>query len=391
MAGNLISSEGQPTQQNDGAFVRVRFAGGRFEQHAIPFSMLPELDAYRGLIVEVAKHLFFKNNPDRKRVPKGFSESFELALSGLVTGNSATALARRLPVNMPRVQAALDFANYIEFEEARDLVDQVMINAARNENLPEGFPAILVEWFNRIGQGLGPTEFLEFSHGSSVPVKYDSSARKRIVLSGYPTYEAVVDQRFLLNGGNVQKKVIHLLAEDGRPLDLQAKNDDDLERAIGRRRNHVRLVGVGQFTREDQLSKITDYVEIIHSDDEPQLSYALRLQEISKTEPGWYSPGNPAPSRQSIARMQSFLAEAVEHWGIPFPFIFPTPEGGVRAEWSRGDIEISATVGEDGSVMKLNAFNVVSDHEHDAELDLDSESYPESFNNFWTRLESEEE
>lgn len=89
--------------------------------------------------------------------------------------------------------------------------------------------------------------------------------------------------------------------------------------------------------------------------------------------------------------MESFLAEAVAHWGIPFPFIFPTPEGSVRAEWTRGDTEISATVSEDGSSLILHAINLVSDHERASELDLDAENYPENFNAFWNQLDSEDE
>ncbi len=89
------SEQPEPTEsQDNGEFVRVRFAGGRFESHSIPFDVLPDLAAYSDLIVEMAKHIYRQRN-DRVRVPRGFAESFQLGLFEVKRGNSATALGMR--------------------------------------------------------------------------------------------------------------------------------------------------------------------------------------------------------------------------------------------------------------------------------------------------------
>lgn len=51
--------------------------GARFEGHSVPVSVLPDFTAYRDLVLEIARALFFRDHPDRQRVPKGFEESFD--------------------------------------------------------------------------------------------------------------------------------------------------------------------------------------------------------------------------------------------------------------------------------------------------------------------------
>ena|SRR5690625_2592878 len=153
--------------EGDDDFVRVRFAGGRFDSHTIPFDVLPDLAAYRDLVVEVAKHLFRERNDDRQRVPKGFEESFQLGLSQVIQGNSATALAQRLETldGQPTEagQAEFGFPRYSEFEDARDLLDRVIAAANNDRALPQEFPRELVGKFNRFGQSLRGGEHAELS------------------------------------------------------------------------------------------------------------------------------------------------------------------------------------------------------------------------------------
>lgn len=377
---------------NDGGeFVRVRFAGGRFDSHTIPFDTLPDLAAYRDLIVEVAKHLFFERNQGRKRVPKGYTESFQLGLAGVISGNSATALAHRLVVRdlaATQPDLALDMPLHHEFEAARDLVDLVIARAALNQGLPSGFPAGLAMRFNRFGQGLRSGEFLELSHQNTTPVRYDSSTRKRIVLSVNPTYDDIVDDKFILDGGKVHKNIVHLIDKSGSTLDLYVNSEDELEKAIARRRHAVRIVGIGQYNKEDHLTKILSYNELIHTDDEPQQDFEARLDEISRTPSGWYSSGNPSPVAAAVERMRRFISTAVPEAAIPYPYIYPMPDGGVRAEWTRGDWEVSATFDASSLLLTMHALNFESDEELEVEIDSETPEMLSKFMSFWSRVES---
>lgn len=383
----------QPETEDSGDFVRVRFAGGRFDSHTIPFDVLPDLAAYRDLVVEVAKHLFRERNSDRRRVPKGFEESFQLGLSQVIQGNSATALAQRLETmeDQPAdaLQAGFGFPRYGEFEDARDLLDRVMAAANDGRALPQEFPRELVGKFNRFGQSLRAGEHAELSHGHTAPVRYDSETRKRIVLSANATYENALDQRFTLTGGEIRACIVHLADDDGTRFDLRVDTDEECEKAIARRRHQVRVVGSGLFDRQDRLTKITKYKEFFYTDDEPQQPLDERLDEIARTPAGWYSGENPAPDASAIARMSELAALVTTEAGVPTPYVYPLPDGSITAEWTRGDWEISATVTLPNLAIALHALNVDTDEELDVEIAQFDEHVLSAFSNFWSEMDSD--
>ena len=390
---DVPNQQPQSEIQDNDDFVRVRFAGGRFDSHTIPFDVLPDLSAYRDLVVEVAKHIFRERNRDRQRVPRGFEESFQLGLSQVIQGNSATALAQRLDTDDDQRtdagQAGFGFPRYGEFEDARDLLDRVIAAANNGQVLPQEFPRELVGKFNRFGQSLRVGEYAELSHGPMAPVRYDSETRKRIVLSANSTYENALDQRFTLTGGEIRSYIVHLAAEDGTRFDLRVDTDEECEKAIARRRHQVRVIGAGFFDRQDRLTKITKYKELIYTDDEPQQHLEERLSEIARTPAGWYSDQNPAPDASAIARMRELVALITTEAGVPIPYVYPLPDGGITGEWTRGDWEISATVSLPNLTIELHALNVETDKEFEADIARFDERALSVFNQFWSGMDSE--
>lgn len=369
-------------------FVRVRFAGGRFDSHTIPFDVLPDLSAYRDLIVEVAKHLFRLRNPERQRVPRGFVESFQLGLSQVIQGNSASALAKRIDeFDHLQDQPDLGFARHLEFEAARDLVDRVIVAANDNLPLPDEFPRDLVSKFNRFGQSLRVGEHTEISHPDSQSIRYDSATRKRIVLSANATYEDALDQRFTLTGGDLSVNVVHLIDDRANRFNLSVESTELCERAISHRRHQVRIIGVGQFDRNDRLNKIASCKELIFTDDEPQQPFESRLDEISRVPAGWYREGNPAPNATTIQRMRTFVDMAVTDAGVPVPYIYPLPDGGIVAEWTRGDWEASATIAEQAGNIELHALDVEGLQEVEEEIAINDDHGLAIFGRFWARMD----
>jgi hypothetical protein len=379
----------EPTEnRDDGEFVRVRFAGGRFDSHTIPFDVLPDLAAYRDLIVEVAKHLYRQRNPDRQRVPKGFAESFQLGLAEVVRGNSATALGMRFdpPIGL-EAQSDLGFPLHFEyFEDARNQIDQVIAAANDDRPMPGEFPREVLGRFNRFGQSLKAGEHAELSHPSVDPVRYDGTTRKRIVLSANPTYEDSVDERFMLTGGDLHTSMVHVVDDDGCHFDFRADSVETCEKAISRRRHQVRLVGTGQFDSQDRLCKITGYRELIFTDDEPRRPSDVRLDEIARTPAGWFEEGNPGPNMNAVERMRGFVAMATGDAGVPSPYLYPLPEGGITAEWTRGDWEISATVDAQTLHIELHGINTETDAEFESAIENFDEHALPAFGAFWTAM-----
>ncbi len=384
------STDQQPPTAAAGPFALFRFAGGRFDSHTIPLEVLPDLAAYRKLIVEVAKVLFKQRMGNRVRVPKGFEDSFQIGLSRVEGGSSAVAVMPRIPLaNLDGPQQSLAHAanqpNYFapehpEFDLARDYVDNVISVVRDTGRVPAAFPVELAGFFNAFGQSLRNDEFIEMGFGGATPVRYDTAIRKTIVLSREPIYENTVDADFLLDGGAVEDGLIHVIDSDGKSHDFRPVSDYEFNKAYSRAKAVVRLVGTGLYDKADRLKRLLN-VNIVYDDGGATQPFHERLEEISSTPEGWYDGENPAPTGASIAAMRDFL-EMVCMLPIPMPYLYPTPEGGIVAEWSVGSWEASAEIDLDGSVLTLNAVNADSLEEIDRAMAISTPDLRGEFDAF---------
>lgn len=157
----------------------LRFEGRRFEGHALDVECTQELIAYRSLILECAKELWRRKNPDRVRLPKGFEDGFRVQFDRIDEGSAVVPLRRVREA----VQPELDLGD--EFDEAAALVDAVIAAAARNDPLPDRFPAGLTPLLANLGRTLGDDEVLfTRARNSTVETACTPEARVRLRASG---------------------------------------------------------------------------------------------------------------------------------------------------------------------------------------------------------------
>jgi hypothetical protein len=378
----------QPTHYGDQAqpdsetFLCARFAGGRFDAHAIPFDVLPDLAAYRSLLVEVAKMLFKRRHNNRVRVPKGFEDSFQIGLVRVEGGHSAVAVGVRLPPRQQAPQGDLGFPSYEEFEEAKTYVDDLIRRVQTTGEVPDDFPPELAGRFNPFGQSLQTDEYIELGYDTSNPVRYDTFIRKRIVLSREKTYENAVNAIFTLNGGVANTGTIHVLDDTGTAFDFRPLSEFEFQKAYTRPTQRVRLIGTGLYDRSERLRRLLD-VSIVYNDDEPRQPFEERLDEIAQAQVGWYEPGNPAPAQAAVEAMRNFVRLAVLEVGAHAPYLYPLPDGGVAAEWTMGAWEASANIAPEGASIELHAINTESAQELRDELATDAFDLAAHFSTFW--------
>ncbi|HYE71637.1 MAG TPA: hypothetical protein VD932_08965 [Aquabacterium sp.] len=396
MPDTPINPEATATED---AFARFRFAGGRFDSHTIPLEVLPDLAAYRKLVVEVAKMLFRRRMGTRVRVPKGFEDSFQIGLARIEGGRSAVAYMPRLPpVAAPPSQQPLNFAanqpsfvhpQYPDFDDARDYIDNLIDSVGSTGSVPQEFPVELAGLFNSFGQSLLEDEFIELGFGGAKPVRYDTFIRKKIVLSRETMYENAVDAQFLLNGGVVAQGTIHVLDVNGGGFDFQPSTEFEFKKAYDRASENVRLVGTGLYDKNDRLRRLLS-VNVIYSEGGATQPFESRLEEIRATPAGWYDDENPAPSPAAIEAMRSLLV-FVSKQPVPLPHLYPLPSGGIAAEWTIGAWEASAEVNETGSQVHLNAVNTDTVDEVDMVIDLQSTELMSQFMTFMNVMSTDEE
>src|ERR1035441_1183333 len=68
--------------------------GKRFEDHGLDLDVLPDLFAYKELLVATAKELWKRHHPDRQRLPKNFEDSLCLKFNQIQAGSTALPIYR---------------------------------------------------------------------------------------------------------------------------------------------------------------------------------------------------------------------------------------------------------------------------------------------------------
>ena len=99
------------------------------------------------------------------------------------------------------------------------------------------------------------------------------------------------------------------------------------------------------------------------------LDVASQLDDLRSMENGWLDGDGLAPASHLLDR----IAESFDiHYpdDAELPYLYPTAEGGVQAEWTLGAHEISLTFHPTDSVGEWHDLALDSDEEDTRELDL---------------------
>jgi len=339
-------------------FLRARFAGGRFDTHTLPLDLLPDLASYRRLIVEVARHLFKTTHGDRIRVPKGFEQSFQLAIASVQGGNSSTAELVE-PVFAPRATQAQLFTKHPEFEQAREFVADLIRRVARGERVPESFPPALVGLFNPFGQNLQGDEFLELESPASGVVRYTDGVRRAIVLSAEQLIESSVDGEFILNGGVSDTGTIHVRDSNGRSLDFQPASQFEFDEAYRRAKGRVRLAGSGLY---DETGALRRLLAVSAHFERPAFHLEIR-SSFDDIRRSLTSDGT-----DRVSRLQSSLQSLQEHiesysdsnLDLGRPYVYVLEAGEISVEWSKDTWEANIEISSSGAEYTIHALDTAT-------------------------------
>lgn len=341
-------------------FLALHFRGSRFDTEAgMPVDALGELVAYRELVIEVARSLFLQQNPDRKRVPKGFADRLQLRLRRVDEGSSVPVLER------PSPSGTLDLPD--EFGAARDVISDAIEAAAQNVSIPATFPGGALVYFNRLGQGLSDDESIEFrSPQESSGPRYTQQTRKTL-LAGQMNYQR--DTTVLGWVTEVDAELMRFQLRRVNAPAISARIDavtfDEVKSALAPTGEgpQVSVSGVGVFDRHDVLVRFDSVHELTFEDAADALSDAVTAAVVDE---GWFDGDGSATDPEVVRRAQALLAAIVAS-GAPQPRVFPVPDGGVQAEWTVGDREISVAV-EPGGGLYVVSVDVSSGASEDASL-----------------------
>lgn len=332
-------------------FIQPRFVGARFEEHTLPLSAARDLAAYEELVIELAKHLFREKNQERERIPKGFASGFSLHLERVNDGSAKPAIVAMLA-------GALIHALPVEISEAKELVNAVIATEAGHP-LPAAFPKSFYSYFNRVGRSLELGDSIEWTPDAAVNrTVLTPEKRKRLVLAHRETYQAEVTIIGRVEELDTETKrgTLRGFANEAVIFDFEDPFFADLKDALGNEALHVRIVGVGVFDVNDQLTSI---VEIEQLDPMPHFLLISSIEEFANLPAGWLEGVGVAPDAEAVNWLTNEIAKTFPE-GLEYPAVAPTEDGNVILEWIRPDarIELEANFAE--RQIELYSTNLAS-------------------------------
>ena len=229
----------------------LRFAGERFEKHSLDVECTQELLSYKRLLVECAKELWRRRNPNRERLPKNFEESFTLVFTEVGEGSALIPLKRRIQYG-----DQLPLASPDEFNEAAELIDLSISAAGQDEKLPDALPRNVLPFFKEFGKTLSAKEtlFTRARHRAH-EAAYSAEARARLANWTESVYEDLVDLTGEVRMAQLDGGRFVLLLEAGRSAAgrfAQAQEALVLE-ALSRHRDvRLRIKGIAEFNDFDR-------------------------------------------------------------------------------------------------------------------------------------------
>lgn len=240
----------------------LRFDGERFAGHALDVECTQELVAYRRIILECAKALWYRQHPSRERLPKRFEDSFRLQFDRLEPGSARVPLRRVLETG----QSTLDLGLRDEFDEAAVLVDAAIRAANDDSLLPEAFPSSVVPLFREFGRSLHDDEVL-FTRARDCVAEaaYTAKARKRLAKWVADSYEDMVELAGEVQMASV-KGQFELLTEAGQRVTGKFSPPQEVQ-VLEALRQHdtlkLRVRGLGEFGTHDRLLRRFNRVDAV--------------------------------------------------------------------------------------------------------------------------------
>lgn len=225
------------------------FKGGRFDDHGVDVDVLPDLVAYKRILVETAKEIWRRKNPSRRRLPKNFDETLSLKFYEIRAGSAGVPLMREMQSEQTKLAFDRD-----ELDEAVEVLDDAIEAIAEDKPLPEALPKNAIQLFGDYGKTLRNDEQFELRipHRRKA-ARYGAPERERFIKLAETAYEDLVDYTGEIRAADLDRGNFILKLADGAKVigkftpDQETTITDALREHVSVRL-HVR--GRAEFLRE---------------------------------------------------------------------------------------------------------------------------------------------
>ncbi len=371
----------------DKAFLSPRLRGGRFKDGGIPLEVLPALEALQDLVNDIARSEYLREHPSQSQVPSGFAENLKLKLTAISAGSAVAEISfvKTTPA-LPGVECLPEETPQYETyaSQAADKIHDVIDAGQSDQVLPDGLPSGFRTHFKKLGQSLRGEERLQFeAPGRSHPTTLTPQTWKRLL-----ERLRVQDECVLVT---FRGRVPELDHDRGRfefwptggskiPVSLPDSHRETLVEAFNGFWDgaKISLTGQGIVTGDGKLVSLESIQSVRLL---APLDMDAQLDDLRILRDGWLDGDGTAPDRAGLDWFSATFAHLYPP-DLPPPYLYPTPTGGLQAEWSVHGCEMDLEVDLKTHVGSWDETGP-GDHTYALELDLDD---PKDWIGFSDRL-----
>lgn len=357
-------------------YLSPKYVGERFKNHAIPLVLLREIAVFQDLISETARWHYYNDNPDRSRLPSGFADWARLELSHVGEGSAVAQIKLRVSDEIP------NHADLQYYEKAKSSVLKALsaasAEAANDETIRGHLPPHLLSFFDRIGRGLLSDERIEFASSgqaanSKTAATLDEKTRKRLTRAAKMheyTKELVVRGSVSQLKQDIGLFKVDLIAGTSVEAPVTPEYLDKIVEALQTYtesdKKRVLVKGVARFDLNDQLKRFDsiDGVEILDT-----LDVGARLDEFRNLRNGWLDGSGTMYKNRDLDRLSNLFKLYYSNQ-LPNPYLFPTEDGDVLAEWQTDRHNVTLEIALSTFESALDVYERGGDDEQEDAFDL---------------------
>jgi hypothetical protein len=129
------------------------------------------------------------------------------------------------------------------------------------------------------------------------------------------------------------------------------------------------LVVIKGVIERDRADRFKRFESVEHITSLDPLDIETRMEALAQLQDGWLDGKGRSPDRASLMRLAQGFDRAYDP-DLPLPYLYPTAEGGVQAEWTLGDWEVSLEIALPGQTAQYQALNLKTGETQDLDLCL---------------------
>jgi hypothetical protein len=366
----------------------LRYVGARFEAHRLPLDVLPDLSAFRDLLVSYVKTEWRAAHAERERLPKGFEKSIAFDLVGIKDGSAVPQLEwdrDTAQLLLPDFKDELEMLVEGAYAKVLDLIDGANGPVGTMELTSENIRAL-----NRFGSSLLPDEKIEFpdSRGADGNVVYlDTYRRKRLITRGRDSYQTRFEDIGKLLGSEIDPLgtvgTITINTSEYGMISVPVSPErvrDDFDGYIEADVQFRLMIELGS---DDTFRRVVEVYDVDVIDAKVVADLAVcrdRIASLVSLSDGWHNGSGKSPTHAAAATASRLLARKPGMAGNYS--IFPTDMGGLLFEFSRRGWDYSIEIGPAGTVEIYGTETA-----GDKEIDIDTEALEASSDEFASQFD----